>query len=335
MYPKVLLVETGHSPLVNDKNGWWSDVLDYQIYETVPVWWRRVEEILRLDIVLALHARRIAHHYDIVWANSEKVGIVLTGIKKPLVVLTHHMASKNKRLMLRLAAIPRKWAGIACRTNADRDFIISYYGVARDRFIRVVVQNLTQFMTPEMVVDGPIISLGVSKRDYGTLIGALTELSGYATEIYAGSRFGDLYQGKVGGALPRWVQFKKPVSSDETPALYQRARFVVVPLINTTQFSAGMNVALEASAAGKAVVATNLPGMSTYVLNGVTGILVPPHDHVAMRDAIHKLWSQPELAHQMGIAGRKYIETEFNPLIVNNKIREFLADVYAKSQRPR
>ncbi|MEW6085920.1 MAG: glycosyltransferase family 4 protein [Chloroflexota bacterium] len=333
MNPKVLLVETGHSPLVNDKDGWWTDVLDYQIYETVPTWWRRIEEFLRLDIVLALRARRIAHQYDVVWANSERAGIVLAGINKPLVVLVHHMASRKKKLVLRLAGIARKWTAIGYLTNADRDFMVSYYGVSDARFIKVVCQDLAQFTPPEPVFDGPILSLGASKRDYVTLVESLMELPNYVTEIYAGSRFEGFYPQSAVRTLPDWVRFYDPIPSQETPALYARARFVVLPLKNTTQFSAGMTSALEASAAGKAVIATNLPGMSSYIQDGVTGILVPPHDHAAMRDAIHKLWTQPELAHQMGVAGRKYIEAEFNPLIVNDKIRKFLADVYAESQQ--
>lgn len=331
MFPKVLLVETGYSPLVNTKNGWWSDVMDYQIYDTVPGWWRRVEKILRLDIMLALRVRKIAHQYDVIWANSEKVGIPLTGIHKPLVVLTHHMASRKKRLMLRFAGVPRKWAGVGYLTDADREFIATYYGVACDKLIRVVAQDLARFTSSKMVADGPIVSLGVSKRDYGTLIGAVRELPGCTTEIYAGSRFGDLYHRKIGAALPEWAQFKKPVSSADAPDLYRRARFVVVPLNNTTQFSAGMNTVLEASAAGKAVIATHLPGMPSYVIDGVTGILVPPHDRKAMKAAIHKLWTQPELAYQMGLAGRQYIESEFNPLIVNETIRQFLAHVHAEN----
>ena len=334
MYPKVLLVETGYSPLVHIKDSWWSDVIDYQIYDTVPSWWRRVEKFLRLDIMLALRVRQIAHQYDIVWANSEKVGIALTGIREPLVVLAHHLASRRKRLILRLAGVTRKWAGVGYLTDADREFIISYYGVACDRFIRVVARDLARFSTPESVVGGPIISLGVSKRDYGTLIGALKELPGFATEIYAGSRFDDLYHGRTFGPLPSWVQFKEPVPSDDAPALYRLARFVVVPLISTTQFSAGMNTVLESGAAGKAVIATSLPGMSSFVIDGVTGVLVPPHDRQAMKAAIHMLWTQPEMAHQMGMAGRKFIESEFNPIIVNENIKKFLTNVHARYHQP-
>jgi glycosyltransferase involved in cell wall biosynthesis len=235
-------------------------------------------------------------------------------------------------MILRTTGLIRRWAGIGYLTNADRDFISSYYKISHDRFIRVISQELTRFPPAQLVTDGPIVSLGVSKRDYGTLIDSLTELPGYITEIYAGSRFDDFHTEKTRKVLPEWIRFCDPVPSYEIPDLYRRARFVVLPLINTTQFSAGMTTALEASAAGKAVIATSLPGMFSYIRDGVTGILVPPHDRVAMRDAIHRLWTQPELAHQMGLAGRQYIEKEFNPVVVNNHIREFLMKVYAESQ---
>lgn len=333
MGPKTLLVETGYSPLKNLKNEWWSDVLDYDVYEKVPAWWRSIEKLLRLDIVLSLKARQIAGNYDIIWANSEKVGIPLTGVKKPLVVITHHLASERKRGLLRFAGIVHKWDGIGYKTTADRDFIVSYYGVSHDRFIRIVSQNLTRLPPARMVEDGPIISLGVSKRDYQTLVVALSGLPEYRTEIYTGSRFDDRFAGSIRKTMPLWVRICKPVPSHEVPGLYQRARFVVLPIEATTQFSAGLNVALEASAAGKAVIATDLPGMKSYVIDGVTGILVPPHDPPALRAAIHKLWTHPELAYQMGLAGQRYVEDEFNKATLNDNIRKFLSRIYEEQNQ--
>ena len=51
---------------------------------------------------------------------------------------------------------------------------------------------------------------------------------------------------------------------------------------------------------GKAVVATRAPSTETYVQDGVTGLLVAPHDVEGMREAILYLWQNPEEAARMG-----------------------------------
>jgi glycosyltransferase involved in cell wall biosynthesis len=68
---------------------------------------------------------------------------------------------------------------------------------------------------------------------------------------------------------------------------------------------------LEAMALGRPVVATRVGGVPEAVEDGVTGLLVPPSDPAAMAAAILKLLRDPELAAQMGTAGRERVEREF------------------------
>ena len=69
---------------------------------------------------------------------------------------------------------------------------------------------------------------------------------------------------------------------------------------------------LEAMAAGKPVVATSVGGVPELVLDGETGILVPPHDVPSLSEAIMSLLNMPETAHQMGNNGREHISQEFS-----------------------
>lgn len=64
-------------------------------------------------------------------------------------------------------------------------------------------------------------------------------------------------------------------------------------------------VYLEAMAAGKPVVGTDVDGASEAVEDGVTGILVPPRDPMALGDAILQVAADPDLAQRMGAAGRR------------------------------
>ncbi len=70
----------------------------------------------------------------------------------------------------------------------------------------------------------------------------------------------------------------------------------------------GLGVAaLEAMAAGKAVIATRVGGLSESVIDGVTGILIPPRDPKALAEAIAKLVRTPDLAVAMGKQGRERV----------------------------
>lgn len=71
------------------------------------------------------------------------------------------------------------------------------------------------------------------------------------------------------------------------------------------------NVALEASAAGVAVVATNVGGTPEVVIDGLSGLLVPPGSPWHLAQAIGYLLEHDELRQQMGRAGRERVHVEF------------------------
>jgi len=74
----------------------------------------------------------------------------------------------------------------------------------------------------------------------------------------------------------------------------------------------GLGVAaLEAMAAGKPVVATRVGGLAESVLDGQTGLLVPPRDGRAIAEAVVKLISDPQLATRMGLQGRQRVLEHF------------------------
>jgi glycogen synthase len=63
----------------------------------------------------------------------------------------------------------------------------------------------------------------------------------------------------------------------------------------------------EALAHGRAVVATAVGGLPDMVVDGETGLLVPPGDPDALRTAIDRLLADRELRQRMGEAGRRRI----------------------------
>ena len=73
------------------------------------------------------------------------------------------------------------------------------------------------------------------------------------------------------------------------------------------------NVSLEAAAAGKPVVSSYATGARDAVLDGVTGLLVPVGDVIALTEALETILSSSELAKKYGEAGRSWVTNNFNP----------------------
>ena len=72
------------------------------------------------------------------------------------------------------------------------------------------------------------------------------------------------------------------------------------------------NAVLEAMAAAKPVVATRVGGVPELVVDGETGILVPPEDTEALARAIIALLQDPLRGLSMGEAGRERVQTHFS-----------------------
>jgi L-malate glycosyltransferase len=94
----------------------------------------------------------------------------------------------------------------------------------------------------------------------------------------------------------------------DVPCLLACAAVSVMPSLN----EALPNVLLESMAAGAPVVATRVGGTPEAVQDGVTGLLVPPGDPVALARAIDRLLSNPELASTLGQSGRHIVRRHFS-----------------------
>jgi len=76
------------------------------------------------------------------------------------------------------------------------------------------------------------------------------------------------------------------------------------------------NAVLEAQAAGKAVVASRATGTVDAIIDGVTGILVPPGDAKALATALKRLLQNRDIAEAMGRTGRARVLREFRQELI-------------------
>jgi glycosyltransferase involved in cell wall biosynthesis len=94
----------------------------------------------------------------------------------------------------------------------------------------------------------------------------------------------------------------------DVPALLARASMFVLPSLME-----GISLTLlEAMARGLPVVTTRIGGNPEVVLDGSTGILVPPQNPAELAAAMAWLARNPRAATEMGVAGRSRVVRHFD-----------------------
>ncbi|HEU5440993.1 MAG TPA: glycosyltransferase family 4 protein [Ktedonobacterales bacterium] len=127
----------------------------------------------------------------------------------------------------------------------------------------------------------------------------------------------------------RDVVFPGRVPADELPRLYASADVFVAP--NTGGESQGI-VLLEALAAGRPVVASDIPGFRSVIRDESEGMLVPPGKHEDLAFAIcHLLGSEPE-RRRLAIAGRRRAEA-FSWSSVGDAVESYYLDLWNERAR--
>jgi glycosyltransferase involved in cell wall biosynthesis len=243
--------------------------------------------------------------YDLVVAWESDTGFPLGLIRRllgqkrpPLAVLTFSIRGP-------LAHFPRLQrlgaAGVDFFTVTSQHEVISYtqsLGLppGRIKFCPYGVYGIQSRFdeTPEKSF---IFSGGRSGRDYATLLEALEGLD-ISAKIAA--RPFNL----KGLKIPANVTARDLLPFPEFARLNRQARFVVVPLLELDE-AVGITSVLYAMAAGKAVIASRTLGISDYVDDGKTGLLVSPGDPIELRKTILRLWEDPAEAERLGRNARR------------------------------
>ena len=86
------------------------------------------------------------------------------------------------------------------------------------------------------------------------------------------------------------------------------------------------NTVIEALAYGLPVVSTTVNALPEVVLDGKTGLAVPPNDPAALADALQRLADDAPLAHRLAHNGKQLAADMFDPTRNNQR----LADIFIK-----
>ena len=106
--------------------------------------------------------------------------------------------------------------------------------------------------------------------------------------------------------------------SSDMLSIYKRMDFVVLP-----SWREGLSKSLiEASAMSLPIITTNVPGCKEVIIDGYSGILVPPKDANSIKLAMKKYLDKPDLSVKYGINARKIVENNFTSTKINSEIIE-------------
>jgi glycosyltransferase involved in cell wall biosynthesis len=108
--------------------------------------------------------------------------------------------------------------------------------------------------------------------------------------------------------LGRRIDFLGWVDEADVDQWLNRASLFVLPSRAENQPVA----ILEAMARGLPVIATSIGAIPEQVLDGETGLLVPPGDSESLRAAIQTLLTSPDERTSMGVAARQRYEECFS-----------------------
>ncbi len=279
---------------------------------------------------------RAASGADALFSDGEHVGIPLgialetIGPARPHITLGHHLTTRSKPHLLRWLrhmGITR----VLVHSRTQLKVAIETLGFKPESAAFVPFYADAQFWCPQRIPTEPlIVSAGREHRDYATLATAVKDLPVH-TVITAGSLFSPDAPCRLPASMPANVSVGMR-SVRELRELYAQAQVVVVPLV-PTDFQAGVTTILEAMAMAKPVIVTATDGQRDIVIDGETGVLVPPEDAQALRAQIQRLLANPGERQRLGQNARSAVLAQFDLPIYAATLYRHLVEVARANTR--
>ncbi|MFO7889392.1 MAG: glycosyltransferase [bacterium] len=295
----------------------------------------RIDFSLILKLVTLVKNRRI----DIIMTNlfyADIMGIIVGRLGKVKAVFTWEATPSSewlipRRLLSYRALIP--WCDkIIAVSQATAEFLIKKRKINPDK-IKVIPYgvDLTKYNNKNGYAVRKELGLSKGDKTIGT-IGRLHQLKGHKYLIEASAKIIKQYpqikfiiigEGEYRSRLENLVSkhkldkyYKFLGFRDDIPELLQAIDIFTLPSLTE-----GLpNVVLEAMASRKPIVATPVGGIKEAVIDGITGILVPPKDYEGLSKALCYFLENPDKAVEFGRKGRERVEELFS---LQNQIKSF------------
>lgn len=272
------------------------------------------ERVAGPDAMLAWACVRLRHRYGAIVTDGEQVGLPFALLSRLSVrrrpqhlMITHVMSVAKKALLMRAFRLASAIDTFIVYATAQQRYLQERLGVPASKVVRTSFMVDTAFWTRTHPPNESrtICAAGLEHRDYPTLIDAVRGVD-VRVVIAAASPWSRRRDTTRDEALPDNVEVAR-LGFVDLRKLYAESLFVVMPL-DDVPFQAGITTILEAMAMGRAVICSRSAGQTDVVVDGETGLYVPPGDPEALRQAIVALLDDPDRARRMGEAARRYVE---------------------------
>lgn len=295
------------------KNGLNCDVMGINFHQSK---WTPVNKILShwpRSFWVSWKAFRRRHDYDYIIAWQQVMGMFL-GLFKLL------SFSKSPKIFILVATIVER-NNLVIEELRKCFIALSYKKIDQVGFIsdayRSLIQNKFRLSETQAVhlklpldfpknpdysgfkIGGYLYSVGLSYRDYGTLMQAARKTAKAFVVATLDPYLKDL-------EIPDNVTIYRNAFGQKADELMEGAAAVILPLDRITS-PAGETVLLRAMCYGKPVIITQTIVTQEYIINGENGLLVPWKDPDAIVEAINILFSDPQKAEALGRRARQSV----------------------------
>ncbi len=238
------------------------------------------------------------------WTSFIIAGVqTLFGLRRPRhAILQFIMRERTSSVASRAKYAFMRWCFrsvnvCVCSARRECDYYVAAFGWPASKVAYVPFHTDPRFLDIPTDEGAYAVAAGRSFRDYDTLLDAWAGLDVPISVVgYKGSR-----------QPPRHVTLTRELPLLELTRLIAGSGIVVLPL-EDRQISIGQSVLLQAMAMGKAVVATRVNGTIDYIEHMKTGLLVPPRDPAALRDAVRLLTGDSVLRRRLAAAALEQVK---------------------------
>jgi glycosyltransferase involved in cell wall biosynthesis len=298
-----------------------ADVIDYSEYKHTlsGELFRKLETQLHSDVYLATISMIKSRQYPLVFTWSERAGIPFAFYKQFFQLNTSFVNmfqcwSNRQEAVITKLKLFDAMEEIIVHCSSMQQKLVSL-GVDLDR-IHLIPYSIDQHFyspPPDAVQEkNLVVSVGESRtRNYPALFKAVDGLPCQVKIAASGHWYAREKRNHINGRVPENIELIQYLPQAELKQLYASARIVVLPIYDLV-YSAGATTTLEASAMSRPVVAFRSEGITDYIIDGETGILVEPGNVKALRAAVETLIENPAEARRLGQNARQRIEELLN-----------------------
>lgn len=294
--------------------------------------------------VYALRKLLTAHRFDIIhahWLIPQGVSAVVCkhiSANFPVLVCTSHGSDLHGLSGRFLSAIKRfvisNCNALTTVSKAMREIAQSLGARQKDTPVISMGVDTQREFTPDSAIErgiGDLLFVGrlVEQKGLNLLISAMPNLLAECptctlTVVGDGPARAALQRLSVALGVETHVAFVGAVANDKLPGFYRKAAMLVSPSVEDEGFGL---VCVEALACECPVVATDLPATREIVQDGVTGLLFQRANPIELTQKVLTLLHSPEMCRNMGMAGRHFVQKNFDWEVITRKYYDLFEKV--------